>query len=56
VSPSAVTPVARIAVEATDFPFADRVFPHRLDESMVTTFLRATWLGRLARAARATLR
>lgn len=56
VSPEAVTPVARIAVAATDFPFPDRIVPHRLDESMRRTFLRATWFGRVATAARARLR
>ena len=56
VSPDAVAPVARIAVVAADFPFADRVFPHRIEESMARTFLSAIRLGRFSRGARATRR
>jgi hypothetical protein len=40
-SANAVTPLARVRVGAADFPFAHRVFPHRLDERIGTTILRA---------------
>lgn len=45
-SPTAVTPIVRVAVSAADFPFADRVHEHRVDESMLRTYLRASRFGR----------
>jgi hypothetical protein len=45
-SPSAVTPLVRLRLSADDFPFADCVCRHRADETMFTTLLRASRLGR----------
>jgi hypothetical protein len=44
-SPTPVIAEARVEVTAQDFPFADNVFPHRLDERVVTTLVRAARLG-----------
>ena len=44
-SPAAVTPLIRVCVHASDFPFANRVFPHRRDERVVTTVARAVALA-----------
>lgn len=49
VSQVPVTPLARIGVSPADFPFIEHVFSHRLDQKMVTTFLRAIRLGRRRR-------
>jgi hypothetical protein len=40
-SPAAARPLVRLAVTAEDFPFADRVFPHRPSERAAMTFVRA---------------
>ena len=51
-SPTSVTPIVRLPVRATDFPFADDVFPHRIEEPIRTTFLHATRFGRRYRTSR----
>ena len=40
-----VTPLARVRVHATDFPFADSVIAHRRGEAVPTTLARAAWRG-----------
>ncbi len=40
-APNAVEPLAVVRVAGTDFPFADHVFPHRSEERVFTTALRA---------------
>jgi hypothetical protein len=37
-----VEPLAVVPVTAADFPFADRVFPHRVKEPVFVTALRAS--------------
>lgn len=51
-SPTSVTPIVRLPVRATDFPFTDHVFPHRIEEPIRTTFLHATRFGRRYRTSR----
>jgi hypothetical protein len=41
-SPTPVEPLAVVPVTAADFPFADRVFPHRVKEPVFVTALRAS--------------
>lgn len=48
-SPTAVTPLVRIPVSASDFPFADRILNHSSEERMLVTILRAARSGRRAR-------
>ncbi|MGH3134610.1 MAG: hypothetical protein ACRDNY_12885 [Gaiellaceae bacterium] len=52
-SPTPVTALARIRVSAAVFPFADRVFPHRIDERMLTTLLGASRFRSLLAVRRA---
>jgi hypothetical protein len=49
---ASVTPLVRLPVTAADFPFADRVFSHRIGEPMWRTYLRATRFGRRYRTSR----
>jgi hypothetical protein len=44
---AAAKPLVGLPVTAADFPFADRVFPHRPSERPTTTFVRACLRGRV---------